>query len=100
MSAGLDLEEPYATTVFRVLQECLTNIAKHAHATRVEVSLDRDGDHTVLHVEDNGRGFDTSAPRKGASFGLLGMRERAALLGGEIRIDSEPGKGTRMELRL
>ena len=100
IAAGLELEEPYATTVFRVLQECLTNIAKHAEATQVEVSLHREGNVTILNVEDNGRGFDTSAPRKPGSFGLLGMRERAALLGGEIKMESEPGRGTRMELRI
>ena len=100
VSSNLELEEPYATTVFRVLQESLTNIAKHAQATQVEVSLEREEGRTALHVEDNGRGFDTSAPRKSGAFGLLGMRERAALLGGEIKIDSEPGKGTRLELRI
>jgi PAS domain S-box-containing protein len=100
MSADMDLGEPYATTVFRVLQECLTNIAKHAEATQAEVSLHREGNMTILHVEDNGRGFDMSAPRKSGSFGLLGMRERAALLGGELMLDSAPGKGTRMELRI
>jgi PAS domain S-box-containing protein len=100
VSSELELQDPYATTVFRVLQESLTNIAKHAEATQVEVSLHREGARTVLHVADDGRGFDTSAPRKSGSFGLLGMRERAALLGGEIKIDSAPGKGTRLELRI
>ena len=100
MAADLELGEPHATSVFRALQESLTNIAKHAQATRVEVTLGREGGHVTLTVRDNGLGFDTQAPRKSGSFGLLGLRERAALLGGEATIDSEPGKGTRVELRL
>jgi PAS domain S-box-containing protein len=100
MAPDLEIGEPHATGVFRVLQESLTNIAKHAQATQVEVNLDRDEGHVVLHVQDNGRGFDASGPRKEGSFGLLGIRERATLLGGEFSIDSEPGRGTRLELRL
>ena len=100
ISPGLELREPYATTVFRVLQESLTNIARHARATQVEVNLEREGGDVVLHVRDNGVGFATAAPRKAASFGLLGVRERAALLAGEVRIESVPGKGTIVELRL
>ena len=100
MARELELREPYATTVFRVLQESLTNIAKHASATQVEVSLQREGGEVVLDVSDNGAGFSTAAPRKPASFGLMGVRERAALLGGEVSIDSAPGRGTRVQLRL
>ncbi|MBC8022159.1 MAG: PAS domain-containing sensor histidine kinase [Burkholderiales bacterium] len=100
MSRGLELGEPYATAVFRVLQESLTNIAKHAEATHVEVSLGREGPDIVLAVHDNGRGFTTGAPRKPGSFGLLGLRERAALLGGEVSIESAPGRGTHIELRI
>ena len=100
MEQGLELREPYATTVFRVLQESLTNIARHASATQVEVTLQRERDKVVLEVSDNGVGFSTAAPRKSASFGLMGVRERAALLGGEVTIESAPGAGTRVELRL
>ncbi len=100
MARGLELGEPYATTVFRVLQESLTNVAKHADATQVEVSLGRDGPDVILAVQDNGRGFAIGAPRKPGSFGLLGLRERAALLGGEVSIESAPGRGTQVELRI
>jgi PAS domain S-box-containing protein len=100
MARDLEIHEPHATTVFRVLQESLTNIAKHASATRVEVTLQRDGDDVVLEVIDNGGGFSPAAPRKAGSFGLMGMRERVALLGGDVTIDSAPGEGTRVELRL
>ena len=100
MARDLELHEPYATTVFRVLQESLTNIARHARATQVEVTLGREEDDVVLNVRDNGVGFAPAAPRKTGSFGLLGVRERAALLGGEVSVESEAGKGTIVELRL
>ena len=101
LGAGdLDLPDPYATAVFRVLQESLTNVTKHAEATQVEATLERDGDEVVLTVQDNGRGFATGDPRKPASYGLVGLRERALLVGGEVHVDSRPGEGTRIELRI
>jgi PAS domain S-box-containing protein len=96
----LDLADPYATAVFRVLQESLTNVAKHAYATQVEATLERTQDEVVLTVRDNGRGFAPDAPRKQGSFGLTGLRERAYLLGGDVRLDSSPGKGTLVEMRI
>ncbi len=100
VGAGLDLPDPYATAVFRVLQESLTNIAKHAAATQVEATLERAQDAVVLTVRDNGQGFVPSAPRKHGSYGLVGLRERAYLLGGDIRIESAPGAGTLVEMRI
>ena len=100
MSPDLELADPHATTVFRVLQESLTNVAKHAGATQVEVTLEKAGDEVLLTVRDNGRGFSTAAPRNPASYGLLGLRERAVLLGSEVRIESVPGQGTCVEMRL
>ena len=96
----LDLPDPYATTVFRVLQECLTNVAKHADARRVEVTLERKGEDVVLAVRDNGRGFAPADPRKRGSFGLVGLRERAYLVGGDLTVDSTPGEGATVELRV
>ncbi len=96
----LDLPDPYATTVFRVLQECLTNIAKHAEANQVEVTLERDATEVLLTVRDNGLGFSPEEPRDPNSFGIIGLRERAYLVGGEIAIESAPGSGTRVELRM
>jgi len=90
----LDLQEPHATAIFRILQESLTNVARHARATLVEVTLDGSGEDVVLRVRDNGRGFDPAAPRKAASLGLVGLRERTSLLGGEITIEAAPGRGT------
>ncbi|HUJ01750.1 MAG TPA: PAS domain-containing sensor histidine kinase [Usitatibacter sp.] len=96
----LDLRDPYATAVFRVMQESLTNVAKHAEASQVEATLERSGETVTLTVRDNGRGFDTSAPRKQGSYGMVGLRERAYLLGGDIHIESAPGQGTLVEMRI
>jgi PAS domain S-box-containing protein len=96
----LDLADPHATTVFRTLQESLTNAAKHSQATQVEVALERDHGDIVLTVSDNGTGFASGGVRKPGSFGQIGMRERAYHLGGAVTFDSAPGKGTRVELRI
>jgi PAS domain S-box-containing protein len=83
-----------STAMFRIFQETLTNIARHAKATRVEVVLQKQGDRLVLLIHDNGRGFDELDPSLSNSLGLLGMRERAAVLGGHVDISSVAGKGT------
>lgn len=95
-----ELGDPHATAVFRILQESLTNIAKHASASKVGVSLTRAHGQIVLRVSDNGRGFDASTPRKSGSFGLVGLRERAYLVGGQLTVDSGPGRGTSIEIRI
>jgi PAS domain S-box-containing protein len=96
----LDLPDPYSTTVFRVLQETLTNVAKHAQPGRVEVNIERTEHEIVLTVQDDGRGFDPARAPGVGSFGLIGLRERAYLVGGELAIDSQSGHGTRIELRV
>lgn len=96
----LDLGEPYATGVFRIVQESLQNIAKHARATEAVVELKRVGEALVLRVQDNGVGFRTGDPRKPQSLGLVGLRERAHLLRGEVRVESVPGAGTRVDARI
>jgi PAS domain S-box-containing protein len=93
----MTLEERRATEVFRIVQESLTNISRHAHATEVEVTLESSGTHYRLQVRDNGTGFDP-AVRKPQSFGLVGMRERALALGGNARVVSAPDKGTTIEV--
>lgn len=97
---NLDLEEPQATAVFRIMQESLTNIAKHAHASHATLSLTRNDDHVLLIVQDNGIGFDLSTPRKLNSFGLSGLRERAYLVAGEVSIESSPGHGTSIKVQI
>ena len=83
-----------STAMFRIFQETLTNVARHAKATWVEVVLQKQRDRLVLLVHDNGRGFDQADPSLSQSLGLLGMRERAAILGGQVDISSALGKGT------
>lgn len=95
-----DLQDPYATAVFRILQESLTNVARHAKASRVEVSVQQIDSHIKLHVRDNGQGFSLRDARKPKSYGLMGLRERAYLLGGEAIIDSRPGEGTNIDVTL
>jgi PAS domain S-box-containing protein len=96
----LELQEPYATAVFRIVQESLANVGKHARATEAGVVIARTGHAVNLEVRDNGRGFATEAPRKPHSLGLMGLRERAHLLKGTVAIDSQPGKGTRVQVRI
>jgi PAS domain S-box-containing protein len=83
-----------STAMFRIFQETLTNVARHAGATRAEVVLQKQPDGLVLLIRDNGGGFDQADPSLSKSLGLLGMRERAAILGGRVNISSAPGKGT------
>ena len=80
------------TTMYRIVQEALTNIAKHAAATRISILLTRKERAVVVVVEDDGDGFDAADPTAG--LGLAGMRERVTLLGGQLRIETSPGRGT------
>ena len=96
----LDLGEPYATALFRIVQESLANVARHAGARRVEVAVTLAERQVLLRVQDDGAGFDPSSPRKPLSLGLAGLRERAQLLKGTVRIHSQPGQGTRIEVRI
>jgi PAS domain S-box-containing protein len=85
-----------ATALFRIVQEALTNVARHAQASEVVVDISSDANTCTIHVEDNGRGtVEADAGRRG-SFGLLGMRERVRQLRGVLTIDSAPGKGFRI----
>lgn len=85
----------YETTLFRIAQESLTNVARHAHAQHVTISLTQKPGQLCLRIADDGNGFDPSMQRQG--LGLLNMRERAALLGGTIHIEAQPGHGTTIE---
>lgn len=96
----LELPEPYATAVFRIVQESLANVAKHAQASRAQVRVEKTPDWILLSVRDDGRGFETAASRKPQSLGLMGLRERAHLLKGAVRIESAPGQGTLIEVRI
>jgi signal transduction histidine kinase len=85
-------------TIYRLVQEAMTNVAKHAQATRARIKVEEDERSVTVTVEDDGSGFDEQAAHDG--FGLLGMRERVGLRGGDLEIRSEPGKGTRVTARL
>ncbi|MFD0667147.1 PAS domain-containing sensor histidine kinase [Ramlibacter sp. MAHUQ-53] len=100
LDESLELEEPYATAVFRIVQESLANVAKHARARTVWVRVARAGRQIVIEVRDDGVGFDTGAGRKPQSLGLIGLRERAQLLEGTMSIESTPGEGTRVAARI
>jgi len=97
-SAAQALPAEAATMVFRIAQESFFNVRRHAAASRVSVTLQRRAGRWVLEVRDDGSGFDTGAPRTG--FGLLGMSERARMLGGQLTVSSAPGQGTTIRLEL
>jgi signal transduction histidine kinase len=94
------LADDRATAVFRIFQEILTNVARHAQATRVEVSLEETTAFLTLQVRDDGRGITESEIRSPKSIGLLGMQERVRLWAGEIHFHGTPGKGTTIIVRL
>ncbi len=91
---SLQLEPAVTTGLFRVFQETLTNIARHAEATAVSARLYVEDERLILTIMDNGKGFDTVAAKKKKTLGLLGMKERALMMKGAYEIDSQPGKGT------
>jgi signal transduction histidine kinase len=87
-----------ALNIYRVAQESLNNVVKHAEAGRIWLDLGMKQEKLRLSIKDDGRGFDMKAVEAGKRLGLAGMRERAALIGGDIGIFSEPGKGTEITL--
>lgn len=104
VSLPRQLPDPQATAVYRVVQEALTNVARHAAASEVLVEVACEGGSLRVQVTDNGRGFDAAAvlrtgPAEG-HFGLVGLQERATLLGGRARIESRPGQGTKITVEL
>jgi signal transduction histidine kinase len=98
-STALDDAER-STALFRILQEALTNVVRHAEATEVDIRLAREGNRVILAVTDNGRGIAEDKIADARSLGLLGMRERARALGGDIMIRRAPGQGATIEARL
>jgi signal transduction histidine kinase len=89
-----------ATTVFRIFQEILTNVARHSRATRVDIDLAVGDDKLDLDVVDNGIGIADAELHGRKSLGLLGMHERALLFGGEVRISGSAGHGTRVAVTI
>jgi signal transduction histidine kinase len=97
---SLTLAPEQTTAAFRIFQEILTNVARHAHASRVNVRLEATGNEVILEASDNGRGIRDSEIDGTKSLGLVGMRERAMLLGGALELRGVPGKGTTVTVRL
>ncbi|WNW12139.1 transporter substrate-binding domain-containing protein [Pseudomonas sp. DTU_2021_1001937_2_SI_NGA_ILE_001] len=93
------LSDARAVGLFRILQEALTNVMRHAAAHSVQISLTLVDDLLCLSIADDGKGFDPDAERP-ASFGLVGMRERVLMLGGRLELDSEPGEGTTLHIHI
>jgi signal transduction histidine kinase len=94
----LEVPRGQSLAIYRVCQEALNNVAKHAAATAVEVQLFRDADAVTLEITDNGRGFDPAALENTSRFGVLGMRERAHGYGGWVELNSRPDRGTTVML--
>jgi two-component system, chemotaxis family, CheB/CheR fusion protein len=106
-STGLNqnrLASAIETALYRIVQEALTNVTKHALARRVSVTLQRSADEVLAVVEDDGRGFDVDSDLMAATtagrLGVIGMRERLALIGGDLIVESTPGKGTAVFARV
>jgi signal transduction histidine kinase len=93
------LDTDQSVTLFRILQESLNNVLKHAHASRVSIVFTNQSKSLRMVVKDNGVGFDPYM-KKEHSLGLLGIRERALIVGGKARISSTPGKGTRISVSM
>jgi signal transduction histidine kinase len=99
--AGIvDMGEPMATAVYRMVQEAVTNVARHAAATEVEVTMDYEGGTLVVRVRDNGRGYDAEAAARRKSYGVMGIHERARTLGGSASISRRQSGGTLVEIVL
>jgi two-component system sensor histidine kinase UhpB len=94
------LDDDVETAVYRIVQEALTNVTRHANATRLEVALEDDESGTKLTVSDDGEGFEPQPSGTAAGLGLRGMVERARLAGGELDVRSAPGGGTTVTLRI
>jgi two-component system CheB/CheR fusion protein len=106
VSAGIEearLPSQIETTIYRIVQEAMNNVFKHAAASSVSVSVERRGDYVVAIVEDDGSGFDPEAPdnvEQQRRIGVAGMRERASIVGGELTIESSVGRGTTVRVRV
>lgn len=96
----LAVPDKFSTDLFRILQESLTNIARHASASQVDIHLKNQNNEFILYIEDNGKGFDTNTVAGKKTLGLLGMKERSAMMHGIFEIESKPGSGTKLKVRV
>ncbi len=100
VDSDIAVGEDRSIVLFRIIQESLTNVSRHAEARNVQILLDHDAERIRLDVEDDGVGFDVDAARRKKTFGLLGIQERVIMLGGELKITSAPGHGTRVSVSM
>ncbi|BBB60364.1 hypothetical protein UNDKW_2091 [Undibacterium sp. KW1] len=96
----LTLDDAHSTAIFRIVQESLTNVVRHADATEVQITFERSPDSLSFSIIDNGKGIEADEMRKSRSFGLVGMRERVKAMHGEFLVDSQPGEGTQLKINL
>ncbi|MFZ1977848.1 MAG: ATP-binding protein, partial [Bacteroidota bacterium] len=94
------IDEALKTGAYRIIQESLTNIARHAQASSVEITIDMRNQNLFVLITDNGKGFDNSLLNHPESLGLLSIQERARMIGGKATITGEPGKGTHVTLEV
>ncbi|MCK7579259.1 MAG: sensor histidine kinase [Chromatiales bacterium] len=98
--AQITLTSQQSTALYRIAQEALTNVSRHASATRVKLQLSAEQNAVILEIVDNGRGISPERITGRRSLGLLGMQERATELGGEVTIDSKRGEGTTVRVKI
>ena len=96
----VEIDRAISTAVFRILQEALTNVARHSEATQVHVGLQVDCNRVWMEIKDNGKGIDLDANANDTSLGLFGMQERAYALGGQVQFDSQPNRGTTVTVEI
>ena len=92
------LSKNYKINLFRIVQESITNVGRHAKATKVIIDLEVHNNKLILTIKDNGQGFDINAPNMKSNLGLLGMRERAAVINGSYELFSAPQQGTTVQV--
>jgi len=99
-AGGPEVEKAAATAIYRIVQEALTNVARHSNAARVEIRVRERADELYLEIRDDGRGIEPAQVADAASLGLAGIRERAGILGGTALIEGVVGRGTIVSIRL
>src|SRR5690606_34059771 len=93
-SVELELPDTVKTGLFRIFQESLTNVARHANAKKVEIHLELENDTLQLSISDDGKGFEMKEAVKKKTLGILGMQARSFMMGGKYEVSSKPGQGT------
>src|SRR5205085_9117960 len=96
----VDCNRQQPTAIIRIFQQALTNILRHAQATRVDIMVKEEAEEFFLQISDNGRGITEDEKSRAQSLGLIGMRERAHLIGGEVKIEGTEGHGTVITVRV